>query len=361
MDHTAGPASGTTPPTPLADTPAARPSRGLLAALAGFVLVVAGVGYAWYGTPAALRGDVPQAAAAPGAGHGGQMEQIAAMLGRLEERLKAQPDDAEGWSMLGRSYSVLGRYPEAVEAFKRVVALGAGNPPLRAQALADQADATAMAAGRKLSGEPEKLIEQALQADPKNLKALALAGTIAFDNGDFARAVKLWQDAVAVAEPGSELARNLQGGIAEAQGRLGQAGGAGAPPVAAAPATPAPPAAAAASVTGRVTLAAALAAQAGPEDTVFVFARAAGNTPGPRAPLAILRKQVKDLPLTFTLDDSLAMNPALRLSSVQQVVVGARISKSGNAIAQPGDLQGLSQPVAVGARDVAIEIAEVVR
>lgn len=359
MNHTAGPASGTTPPTPVPETPPVRPSRGLLAGLAGFVIVVAGVGYAWFGTPAALRGDMPQAA--PAASHGAQLEQIAAMLGRLEERLKAQPDDAEGWSMLGRSYSVLGRYPEAVEAFKRVVALGAGNPALRAQALADQADATAMAAGRKLAGEPEKLIEQALQADPKNLKALALAGTIAFDNGDFARAARLWQDAVAVAEPGSELARNLQGGIAEAQGRLGQAGGAGAGATAAAPATPAAPAAAAASVTGRVTLAAALAAQAAPDDTVFVFARAAGNTPGPRAPLAILRKQVKDLPLSFTLDDSLAMNPALRLSSVQQVVVGARISKSGNAIAQPGDLQGLSQPVAVGARDVAIEIAEVVK
>lgn len=342
------------PPLPAPpEPPVARPSRALLASIAGFVLVVAGLGYAWYGTPAALRGDVPQAAGPAGSGHGSQMEQIAAMLGRLEERLKAQPDDAEGWSMLGRSYSVLGRYPEAVEAFKRVVALATGNPPLLAQALADQADATAMAAGRQLAGEPEKLIAQALKADPKNLKALALAGTIAFDNQDFARAVALWQDAVAVAEPGSELARNLQGGIAEAQGRLGQASGA--------PAAPATAAAAAATVTGRVTLAAALAARAAPEDTVFVFARAAGSAPGPRAPLAILRKQVKDLPLTFTLDDSLAMNPALRLSSVPQVVVGARISKSGNAMPQPGDLQGLSQPVAVGAQDVAIEIADVVK
>lgn len=344
-------------PRASAHAAAARPSRALLGGLTVFVLVLAGVGYAWYGTPAALRGRVPQAAAEAPAGRDGQMEQIAAMLGKLEDRLKAQPEDAEGWSMLGRSYSVLGRYPEAVEAFKRVVALRPNDPPTLAQALADQADATAMAAGRKLAGEPEQLIERALRADPKNLKALALAGTIAFDQQDFARAARLWQDAVAAAEPGSELARNLQGGIAEAQLRAGQAGGGASAPTAAATTA----AAASASVSGRVTLATALKARAAPEDTVFVFARAAGSSAGPRAPLAILRKQVKDLPLAFTLDDTLAMNPALRLSSVPRVIVGARISKSGNAIAQPGDLQGLSQPVAVGTKDLAIEIAEEVK
>lgn len=341
-------------PSPRDSAPAApppRPSKALLGTLAAFVLVLAGIGYAWYGTPAALRGEVPQAAEAGQPGHSAQMEQIAAMLGKLEERLKEQPDDAEGWSMLGRSYSVLGRYPEAVEAFKRVVALRANDAPVLAQALADQADATAMAAGRRLAGEPEQLIERALQADPKNLKALALAGTIAFDKQDFARAARLWQGAVAAAEPGSELARNLEGGIAEAQARAGQPAAGASAPIASA----------AASVSGRVTLAAALQGRAAPQDTLFVFARAAGSSAGPRAPLAILRKQVKDLPLPFTLDDSLAMSPALRLSSAKQVIVGARISKSGNPIAQPGDLQGLSPPVDVGARGLSIEIAEEVK
>jgi len=107
-----------------------------------------------------------------------------------------------------------------------------------------------------------------------------------------------------------------------------------------------------------VQIAAALKAKAAPEDTVFVFARAVD---GPRVPLAILRKQVKDLPITFTLDDSMAMNPAMRLSTVTQVIVGARVSKSGNAIAQPGDLQGLSKPTAVGATGLRIEIAEEVK
>jgi len=316
----------------------ARPSRGLLAALTGFVLVVAVAGYAWYGNLAALR--QPGAADAASAAQATPQMQIGAMVGKLEERLKQTPEDAEGWTMLGRSYSVLGRYAEAVTAFKKVAALR----PDDAQALADQADATAMAAGRKLDGEPERLINQALKLDPKNLKALALAGTIAFDRGDFPSAVRHWEGAYAAAEPGSELANNLLNGVAEARKRGGM-------PAASAPT-------AIAQVSGRVELAAALKDRASPDDTLFVFARAVD---GPRAPLAILRKQVKDLPLTFTLDDSMAMNPALRLSTAQQVVIGARISKSGNAIGQPGDLQGFSPPVRVGARGVAIEIGEAVK
>jgi cytochrome c-type biogenesis protein CcmH len=110
-------------------------------------------------------------------------------------------------------------------------------------------------------------------------------------------------------------------------------------------------------VSGRVTLAKSLAAQAGPSDTLFVFARPAD---GSRMPLALLRAQVKDLPLEFSLDDSLAMNPAARISGAKQVVIGARISKSGQAMPQPGDLQGFSAPVAVGARGVAVEITETV-
>jgi cytochrome c-type biogenesis protein CcmH len=90
---------------------------------------------------------------------------------------------------------------------------------------------------------------------------------------------------------------------------------------------------------------------------VFIFARA---TEGPRMPLAILRKQVKDLPLSFTLDDSMAMTPAAKLSSAQRVVVGARVSARGDATPQPGDLQGFSAPVAPGASGLKIQISDVV-
>ena len=109
----------------------------------------------------------------------------------------------------------------------------------------------------------------------------------------------------------------------------------------------------------RITLAPALAAKVSPDDVVFVFARALDG--GPKAPLAIQRLQVKNLPLDITLDDSMAMSPAMSLSTQKQVVVGARISKSGSAMAQPGDLQGLSPTVDVGAKGVKVEIAEVVK
>ena len=279
------------------------------------------------------------------------------MVGRLEARLKSTPEDAEGWTMLGRSYNVLGRYAEADAAFRKVIELR----PTDAQGWADRADALAMANGRKLEGEPEKLIARALELDPKNLKALALAGTIAFDRGDYAGAVRHWEAAVAAGDPNSDLVRNLQGGVAEARARAGAPAGAAAPAATAAPAAPAARAASApasASVAGRVVLAPELSGRAAPDDTVFVFARAVD---GPRVPLAVLRKKVKDLPFEFVLDDSMAMNAALRLSSATQVVVSARISKSGNAVAQPGDLQGATPAVGVGTRELQIVITETVK
>lgn len=330
-----------------------RASRTLVAGLA--VLIVAGAiaGYLWKGQPGSLAGKPPVAQAPEGS----QEAQIAAMVGKLEDRLKTQPEDPEGWSMLGRSYSVLGRYAEAVEAFRKVAAL----QPQDAQAYADQADALAMANGRQLAGEPEKLIDKALSLDPKNLKALALAGTIAFDRGDYAAAVRHWEAAVVAGQGDSELVRNLQGGIAEARARgglppaAGAAASAPAPAVAQAPKAADPSAAAATRVSGRVTLAPALQGKVAPDDTVFVFARAVD---GPRAPLAVYRKQVRDLPFDFVLDDSMAMSAALRLSSATQVIVSARVSKSGNAVAQPGDLQGASPAVRVGTDKLQIEIGE---
>jgi cytochrome c-type biogenesis protein CcmH len=327
--------------------PAARPSRALLAGIAAFTVVLAAIGYALVGTPQAWRIAPGEGGAEVAAAVDAQTE---AMLGELRRKLEANPQDADGWTMLGRSYLMLGRHAEAVQALDKLRALR----PDDAQVLVDLADAKAMVAGRDLKGEPEALIGRALQIDPRNLKALALAGTIAFDRGDWPVAVKHWEDAIAVGGSEGELATNLRAGIDEARARAGQPQAA-AP---AAPAAPAPMAAAAAQVSGRVTLAPALAAQAGPDDTVFVFARAAE---GPRMPLALVRKRVADLPFDFVLDDSQAMSPAARLSGAAQVVVGARISKSGQAMPQPGDLQGFAAPVAPGAQGVNVEIGETVK
>jgi cytochrome c-type biogenesis protein CcmH len=176
---------------------------------------------------------------------------------------------------------------------------------------------------------------------------LALAGTAAFDRKDYAAAVALWEQLAQVAPPDSPLGQQVQASIAQARQLAGM------PPAAATVAKAAT--AASAQVSGTVRLAPALKAKVAPDDTLFVFARA---VEGPRVPLAILRVHAKDLPFEFTLDDGMAMSPAAKLSGVSQVTVGARISKSGNAMPQSGDLQGVAANVAVGTRGLEIEIDE---
>ena len=339
-----------------ASTPEPRPPRSLVLAVTAFVLVVGVGGYAALGNHAGLRVE-PGMPGTEAAGHAPDTEQVEAMIAKLVERLKTQPDDAEGWATLGRSYSAQGRHPEALPAFKRVAELR----PKDAQALADYADALAVANGRSLEGEPEKLILQAVQLDPKNIKALALAGTVAFNRGQFKEAIALWERAVQDADPQADFVQSLQGAIDEARRRGGapatpatQAAPAAATTAAATPAAASP----AQSVSGRVTLKPSLRAQVTPDDTVFIFARAPS---GSRMPLAIMRRKVSDLPLDFSLDDSQAMSPATALSTVSQVVVGVRITKTGSAVPAPGDLQALSAPVALGTRNIQLEIADAVK
>ena len=352
-----------------AERASAAPSRRLLLGLVVFVLFFGAAGYAWLGNPAALAvgpGQVATAAAGDGGSGAGQASgqapdraQFEAMTARLAERLKAKPDDAEGWSMLGRSYSVLDQFPQALQAFKQVIILR----PQEAQGYADMADALGMASGRKLGPESEKLLAKALQLDPDNVKALALVGTMVLERGDAAGAATQWEHALRKTEPGSEMANRLRSGIDEARQRAGlpalPALAVAAVPAVAAASQASPAASAAGStVQVQISLAPALAAKAAPDDTLFIFARAVQGQ-GPKAPLAIQRRQVKDLPLSVTLDDSMAMSPALRLSSVSQVVVGARVSKTGNAMPQPGDLQGLTPAVAVGASGLQLQISEI--
>ena len=344
------------------EVPASRPSRSLVAALSVFVVALAGIGYWQTGSPLLLREPAPVAdvAAAPAQGASGPsaVQQIEAMVSKLAERLKTTPDDVQGWTMLARSYTVLGRFNEAIPAYARAAELDPNNASL----LADYADA--VAAPQQTANNPTSmaLIERALKADPKHFKALALAGSAAFDRGDYAVAIEQWQKIAVQLPPDSELGPRVQSMIADARGKL--AGNETAPTASSSPQVAAArPAASAAvptagtSVSGTVTLDPALAAQAAPGDSVFVFARAAN---GSRMPLAVQRAQVKDLPLSFRLDDSMAMAPGMTLSSASQLTVGARISKSGTAIAQPGDLSGEITGIAPGAANVAIRIGTVV-
>jgi len=297
--------------------------------------------YLAVGNPAALA---PGAAA--GDGHGITRDQIEGMVERLAARMKEKPDDAEGWAMLGRSYAVLDRYAEAAVAYASAVKRSEPD----AQLLADYADALAMAQGRNLKGEPERLIAQALKVDPQNVKALLLAGTVAFQDKKFKDAIAYWERILAVVPPDSDIADSARDSIADARALAGM-------PKAPPPAKPGV-AAVAATVSGTVRLSPGIAAKASPDDTVFIFARPAE---GHRMPLAVMRKRVRDLPTAFTLDDSMAMTPAAKLSNHAQVVVGARVSRSGNPAAQPGDFEGLSTQVRPGATGIAVVISSEVR
>jgi cytochrome c-type biogenesis protein CcmH len=318
-------------------------SRGIAIVLAVAVPLLAGSLYWVIGNPEAIT-LAPTAAAVtqPSA------EQIEGMVKKLEARLLQSPEDGGGWAMLGRSYLVMQRYEDSARAYARATALITDDAAL----FADYADAAAMAQGRRIEGKPLQLIEQALQLDPMQWKALAMAGSAAFERKDFAKAVGYWERLRKLPDLAPEFIRTVDSNIAEARQ---QAGGklAAVPPTVAAKPAPGKPAATAASVSGTVKLDAALAAKAAPTDTVFVFARAAQ---GPKVPLAVMRRQVRDLPFQFTLDDSMAMASEMKLSKFQDVIVGARISKSANAMPQSGDLQGLSKPVKTGARDVNILI-----
>ena len=338
-----------------APVPAARPARRLALALAVLMPVASVATYLALGEPDATAPMVVQAPAAGGERHEVTAEQIQRMVSALAERLKAEPNNAEGWLMLGRSYTALSRYRDAAGAFRKASELMPGN----ANVLADLADVVGMAQGKRLAGEPARLVQQALDADPRNEKALALAGSVAFEAKDYASARGYWERLAAVVPPDSEMARSVQGSIAEA--RQLEGGAPAVPSTAAAAATAAAPRASAApaadvKLSGEVQLAPNLLARVAAGDTVFVFARAAQ---GPRIPLAIVKQPAGSWPLRFTLDDSMAMAPTLKLSGFENVVVGARVSKSGNAMPQSGDLVGQSEPLSHNTQGLRIVIDKV--
>jgi len=288
----------------------------------------------------------------PAGEHKVTRQDIEALAEKLAAKLKDDPANVDGWVMLARTYQALDRNEDSARAFDRAVALLPDNADL----LADYADLLATIDG----GFREKsvqLIEQALKADPRHWKALALAGTAAFNRKDYKMAVGYWERMKATVPPTSPLAGSIDASIAEAR-ELGGLKATAAAPAAPLPATPAAPPAttapsAGARIAGTVQLAPALAGKVSPTDTVYIFARAVD---GPRMPLAILKKQAKDLPVTFALDDSMAMTPSLALSNFPSVVVGARVSKSGSATPQSGDLEGLSSAVKLGATGLAVVI-----
>lgn len=297
-------------------------------------------------------------------------------INALAQRLRASPDDADGWYMLARSYETLGRYNDAVAAYQEVLRLVPGQPAV----LADLADALLSARQGQPDDASIAAVAQALQADPDQPKALALAGMMALRRGDAADALTHWERLRALLPQDSEAARQIQTNIAQARAMAasGTAGGAAAPPpsgnsastaagqsatapglTASGVATPdaaAPSPSAGASVmtarlAGQARIADALRDQVRPTDTVFILAR---PMTGSRMPVAILKMQAADLPRAFVLDDSTAMSPDATLSKAGKVRVEIRVSRSGNAAAQPGDLNGVLTDVGPRADGLAL-------
>jgi cytochrome c-type biogenesis protein CcmH len=311
------------------EAPARRGAPAVAIGLGAAVPILAIVVYVAIGSPAALSPQADPHASV-------SAEQIEAMVERLAAKMRENPEDADGWKLLGRSYSALGRFNEAADAYAKA----AVRAPRDAQLLADFADTLAMARGQSLEGEPEKLVHRALEIDPDNMKALALAGTIEFNRRQFAAAAGYWKRMLAHVEPGTEDARVIQSNIDEALQMAGS------------------PVPAEKALQGTVSLSAKVKDKAAPDDTVFIYARAAE---GPQMPLAVHRVKVRDLPAKFSLNDAMAMAPGMAISAHPRVIVTARISKSGQAAPQPGDLQGASAPVANDASAVTVVIDTVVR
>jgi cytochrome c-type biogenesis protein CcmH len=321
--------------------------------------------YVAFGAPDALRRDKTTDARAPQS-----HDEIVAMVDRLAARMKERPDDPNGWQLLARAYSAMGRYDESVAAFTQAARRGGEDAPL----LADWADALAMKQ-QSLEGEPSRLVARALALDPNHPKALSLAASAAFNRKDFDGAIAEWRKLQAQFPQGSDEAKEVGTMIAEAEAakRGGPVLGATAPNGADAEAAKrgatassatapdfakADNAIAASAITGTVTLDAKLRDRATAGDTLFIYARARS---GSRMPVAITRTTSGAWPREFRLDDSMAMTPAARISNTPEVVVEARISKSGNATPTAGDLVGTSAAIKPGARGVAIVIDDVVR
>lgn len=292
-------------------------------------------------------GEVASSSGIPG--NADQMPSVDDMVNRLAERLKENPDNPEGWRMLARSYSVMERYPEAIEALRKARGLVGDDPNL----LIELADMIATVQNGSFDGEPSKLVSKVLEKFPQHPGGLWLAGRSAVMARDLPLTLKYWRQMETVLPKEGEGVESVRLAIARVEEAMGQNVAAETPVKDSEPET--------SGSTGpeiKVTVALdkSLSSDVDPEDAVFIYAQAMS---GPPMPLAVTRKKVRDLPLQVTLNDSMAMMPAMALSKFSEVRVIARVSKTGNAIPQSGDFKGQIEAVPVKERaPVEILIAE---
>ena len=266
------------------------------------------------------------------------LEQLGEILTKIQGHLKDDPSDVEGWVMLGRTLKGLGRFDESVSAWKRAYELS----PDDANLLVDYAEALALVDMK--DHEPGELIDRALGYDPNNVKGLALGGSISFANADYDTAIKRWSLLASLVRDDEDLVLTLKEGVAEASRRLGNEVSADpgtSPKISKSGET------SQALITGRLRLDERIRDLVLPTESVFIFVRAVD---GPPMPIAALKVEVKDLPLEFSIGDNESLQQSRKLSEFTSVLVGARVSKSGNAIEAIGDLVGEVKRTSLGSK-----------
>lgn len=340
-------------------TSSAKPDRRLAAVLLVLLPLAAVVIYTKIGSPTSVTIPTMAPNMQPEAAteqttleHKAMAGDIEPLLNALKSKLEKNPGDGSGWALLARSYVELRRHAEAVPAYEKAVKAIPDDPQL----LADYADALAVVNGHDLTGKPEELANQALKLDPHHTKALLLAATAAFNRKDYKLAIAHWETLQQDLPADSEVLPEVKASLNEVYTLAGVK-----PPAPSAKTTAQPSALeqkVAEGVSGTVKIAAGLANKIDPTATVFVFARATHGAP---MPLAIERITVKDLPYTYHLDDSKSLMPANKLSQAGEVVIVARISKTGDAKPQAGDLQGTSSAVKPNSGKVDVEINELLK
>ncbi len=322
--------------TSAVDDPAAKTEKPAIwtAVVLAVALPLGSMGmYMWVGQPEALN---PLALKTPD-----QVDpkDLTKMAQTLAEKLQDKPDNLQGWVMLGRTYRTLENFDAALRAYDSALKLS-DDDDLKLERI----EVIAMQRQGQFEGEPWNVIREVLQRDPQHFGALLTAGSASYAEGKFADALKYWEQARKPLDANNPDLEGLENAIATVRERLGM------PPAKAAPA-----ATSGLNVTGQVSLSASLKSKASPNDVVFIYATPAN---GDRMPLAIFKTTVSQLPFNFTLDDSTAMAPDRKLSAAGEVMVKVRVTKSGNAMPQSGDLSGSLGPVKVGAKGLKLEIKD---
>jgi cytochrome c-type biogenesis protein CcmH len=344
-----------------AQTGESRKSGSTMALTALVIPLAAFLIYQTIGTPEIIThlanhpGDMPTASTQPQSQAGSSMQNLPPMeelVKRLAAKLQEEPDNLQGWIMLGRSYMALNDPTAAINAYERAMEINDKSADL----LLAYAEATASMAGNNFTGRAAQLVEKAIRLEPDNPNVLWLGGILAYQRAEYQSAIDSWSKLRSMLNPqGTELESvnealddaRTQLGLPTEEPELPNIVQTKKPPTA----SPAgqSPGAGSESIQVEISLSPEIEDKAKPEDLLFIYAKAMS---GPPMPLAAVRKRVSDLPLTISLDDSMAMMPQMKLSQFTEVAVGARISPSGNPSAQSGDLEGEIKAVSPGQPEI---------